>query len=109
MAQLVAATSLPPFKAFTRQCVKPAKASQSLHRCNVVKMYGTVGTGNGNGYVLITVAVAKMLAALYGRKEDKSYDHWTETQVWLVARGSLLIFFFFLPSRQRRNNTFFFT
>lgn len=60
-----------------------------------MKMYGTVGTGNGNGYVLITVAVAKMLAALYGRKEDKSYDHWTETQVWLVARGSLLIFFFF--------------
>lgn len=61
-----------------------------------MKMYGTVGTGNGNGYVLITVAVAKMLAALYGRKEDKSYDHWTETQVWLVARGSLLIILFFL-------------
>lgn len=71
------------------------KPSQGHDRGNVMKMYVTVGTGNGNGYVLITVAVAKTLAALYGRKEDKSYDHWTETQVWLVARGSLLIFFFF--------------
>lgn len=62
-AQLVAATGLPPFRAFTRLRVG--------NWCNAMKTRRTVGIGNGNGYVLIIVAVAKTLAALYGRKERR--------------------------------------
>lgn len=29
-------------------------------------------------------------SSVWQTREEKSYDYWTETQAWLVARGNLL-------------------